>query len=90
MTSKSEQPTPKPKSGISRRTVVAGTAWAVPAVIVATATPAFAALSGPVTFTGVACKDAGHPFSYLFSVTIVNSNNQPLQVELPEPRSSTA
>ncbi len=77
MTSKSEQP--KPKAGLSRRTVVVGTAWAVPAVIVATATPAFA-LSGPVTFTGVACKDPGNPFRYLFSVTITNSNAQPLQV----------
>ena len=80
MTSKSDQPAPTPKKGISRRTVVAGTAWAVPAVIVATATPAFAALSGPVTFTGVACKDPGNPFRYLFSVSITNSNNQPLQV----------
>jgi hypothetical protein len=80
VTSKSDQPAPTPKKGVSRRTVVAGTAWAVPAVIVATATPAFAALSGPVTFTGVACKDPGNPFRYLFSVTITNSNNQPLQV----------
>jgi hypothetical protein len=47
---------------------------------VATATPAFAALSGPVTFTGVACKDPGQPFNYLFSVTITNSNAQQLQV----------
>ena len=45
MTSKPEMT--KPKSGISRRTVVKGTAWAVPAVVVATAAPAMAASPVP-------------------------------------------
>ena len=35
------------KTGISRRTVVKGAAWAVPAVTLATATPAFAATYPP-------------------------------------------
>ena len=47
------------KSGISRRTVVAGTAWAVPAIVVASAAPAMAA-SGPVVLSGRACKGPGN------------------------------
>ena len=45
--------------GLSRRTMIAATAWTVPAVIVATSTPAMAASPGVVSFTGVACKHAG-------------------------------
>ena len=59
MTSKSEM---KPKQGISRRTVVKGTAWAVPAVVVASAAPAMAAgASVCVTaeFGGNSCKQPG-------------------------------
>ena len=37
----------RPHAGVSRRTVVAGTAWAVPAVVVAAAAPASAASGGP-------------------------------------------
>ena len=41
----------QPHVGVSRRTLVAGTAWAVPAVVVATAAPAVAA-STPVNLSG--------------------------------------
>lgn len=57
MTSKSEM---KPKSGVSRRTVVKGTAWAVPAVVVATAAPAMAASPClTASFGGSSCKQPG-------------------------------
>jgi hypothetical protein len=52
----------KPKSGISRRTVVKGTAWAVPAVVVASAAPAMAAGTSQcvtATFGGNSCKQPG-------------------------------
>jgi hypothetical protein len=65
------------KRGISRRTVVAGTAWAVPAIVVASAAPAMAA-SGPVVLTGRACKDPGSgqgDKSYYFEVTLTNTTN---------------
>ena len=77
MTSKPEAS--KAKKGVSRRTVVVGTAWAVPAIVVASAAPAMA-LSGPVTFTGRACKSPGNPKRYLFEITVTNSNNVPLQL----------
>ncbi len=41
------------RSSISRRTVVVGTAWAVPAVVVASAAPALAASAPVVTITGL-------------------------------------
>jgi hypothetical protein len=44
----------------SRRTVVKGAAWAVPAVVVAGAAPAMAASPGIITFTGNACKLPGN------------------------------
>lgn len=44
----------------SRRTVVKGAAWAVPAVIVAGAAPTVAASKGPLEFTGHACKLPGN------------------------------
>ena len=77
MTSKPEAS--KAKKGVSRRTVVVGTAWAVPAIVVASAAPAMA-LSGPVTFTGRACKSPGNPKRYLFEISVTNSNNVPLQL----------
>ncbi len=69
----------KVKSGISRRTVVTGTAWAVPAIVVASAAPAFA-LSGPVTFTGLACKSPGNNSRYLFQISVTNTNNVPIVI----------
>jgi hypothetical protein len=60
VTNKSEMTKPKP--GISRRTVVKGTAWAVPAVVVASAAPAMAAGASQcltATFGGGSCKQPG-------------------------------
>jgi hypothetical protein len=67
----------KAKKGVSRRTVVVGTAWAVPAIVVASAAPAMA-LSGPVTFTGRACKSPGNPKRYIFELSVTNTTNAPL------------
>jgi hypothetical protein len=44
----------------SRRTVVKGAAWAVPAIAVASAAPTVAASEGPLSFTGGACKLPGN------------------------------
>lgn len=55
------QPTPQTnsRSGITRRTVVKGAAWAVPAIAVAGAMPA-TAVSGNISFSPtVACKSPG-------------------------------
>lgn len=61
---------------ISRRRVVAGAAWSVPAVMVASAAPAVAASPGFLTFTGEACKLPGNSSSnfkgYVFEL---NANN---------------
>jgi len=67
------------KKGVSRRTVVVGTAWAVPAIVVASAAPAMA-LSGPVTFTGVGCKSPGGQKIYVFQLSVTNDNNVALQL----------
>ncbi len=62
--------TPGP-SGVSRRTVVKGAAWAVPAIAVASSVPAMAA-SPCVSFSYAAgaCKDPGNPFGYFFSLCV--------------------
>ena len=59
--------------------MVSGSAWAVPAVVVASAAPAFAA-SSPVTvlFTGRACISPGSPKLILFELSVSNSNNVPM------------
>ncbi|KRF43276.1 hypothetical protein ASH01_15875 [Terrabacter sp. Soil811] len=61
----------------SRRSVVKGAAWAVPAVVVAGAAPTVAASSGPLAFTGGACKLPGNSTDilkgYVFELTAVNS-----------------
>ena len=44
----------------SRRSVVKGAAWAVPAVVVAAAAPTVAASQGFLTFSGRACKLPGN------------------------------
>ena len=43
----------------SRRTVVKGAAWSMPAVLIAVPAPAVAASTAPLTFTGSACKLPG-------------------------------
>lgn len=65
------------RSGLSRRTLAKGAAWAVPAVAVAAAAPAYAASEGPIRLTGKACKLPGNsspPYKqgYLYEATIRN------------------
>ena len=63
-------------TNISRRRVVAGAAWAVPAVVVASSAPAMAASPGFLTFTGDACKLPGNSQSvfkgYVFELVANN------------------
>lgn len=60
----------------SRRSVVKGAAWAVPAVVVAGAAPTVAASAGPLSFSGAACKLPGASSSifkgYVFELVAVN------------------
>ena len=62
----------------SRRSVVKGAAWAVPAVVVAGAAPTVAASAGFLTFSGNACKLPGNSQSvfkgYVFELF---ANNAP-------------
>jgi hypothetical protein len=74
------------KRGLSRRTMIAATAWTVPAVIAATSTPAMAASPGVVSFTGEACKHPGNsqaPFrqDYHFVLQINNTTAESVEVE---------
>lgn len=61
----------------SRRSVVKGAAWAVPAVVVAGAAPTVAASEGPLRFTGGACKLPGNANDifkgYVFELIATNS-----------------
>ena len=72
----SSSATGAPKN-ISRRRVVAGAAWSVPAVMVASAAPAMAASQGPLSFTGNACKLPGNANDifkgYVFELTAFNA-----------------
>jgi hypothetical protein len=73
------------KRGLSRRTMIAATAWTVPAVIVATSTPAMAASPGVVSFSGTACKHPGNsvkPFvkDYHFTLLIKNTTGASVNV----------
>ena len=65
-------------SAISRRTVAKGAAWAVPAVAVGAATPAYAA-SGIVQLDGSGCKLPGGATQtfkgYAFNLSIINPDN---------------
>ena len=60
----------------SRRSVVKGAAWAVPAIAVASAAPTVAASEGPLSFTGGACKLPGNANDifkgYVFELSAVN------------------
>ena len=61
----------------SRRSVVKGAAWAVPAIAVASAAPTVAASAGFLTFTGSACKLPGSSSStykgYVFELLAHNA-----------------
>jgi len=65
-----ETPTP---SGISRRTVVKGAAWAVPAIAVAGAVPAMAASQCNVfTFGPASCKTSGEDY-YILQICLTST-----------------
>lgn len=74
------------KAGISRRTLTKGAAWAVPAVLVAQATPAFAASPGKLQVTGNACKLPGNSNptykGNVFGLTATNSFNSPISITI--------
>jgi hypothetical protein len=64
-------------NNVSRRRVVAGAAWSVPAVMVASAAPAVAASPGFLTFTGEACKLPGNATDTLKGYVFeLNANNK--------------
>jgi hypothetical protein len=83
VTSKSEM---KPKQGISRRTVVKGTAWAVPAVVVATAAPAMAAGASQcitASFDASSCKQPGtgqNNFGFKLKICFTNTCAAPVSI----------
>jgi hypothetical protein len=68
----------------SRRSVVKGAAWAVPAVAVAAAAPTVAASVGLLEFTGKACKLPGNANDifkgYVFELRSFNAPGTPLDV----------
>src|SRR3954451_21784139 len=76
----------KPTSGVSRRTVVKGTAWAVPAVVVATAAPAMAAGASQcltATFSALSCKQPGggqNDFGYRLQICFTNTCTSTVQI----------
>lgn len=81
--------TEQAQSGISRRTLAKGAAWAVPAAAVAAATPAMAASGrGPTVTVLAACKQPGGScvkdgfpkFGYTFTVRIDNPTAQPIYI----------
>jgi len=85
-----ETPTP---SGISRRTVVKGAAWAVPAIAVASAVPAMAASRECLTytFTPDACKFPGATnfWSYRLSIQICNACPTPITLTITSIKSGS-
>ncbi|HET7277773.1 MAG TPA: hypothetical protein VFJ22_06825 [Dermatophilaceae bacterium] len=74
------------KSGISRRTVVKGAAWSVPAVVVAGAAPAYAATPIVTIGVGLACKHpgAGDEKHYHFELTVTNNGGATTTVTISE------
>jgi hypothetical protein len=73
------------RKGISRRTVVTGTAWAVPAIVVAGPAPHAAATPiPPITIGNTACKIPGNSGTIrngiAFQLFINNPNNVPVTI----------
>lgn len=72
------------KTGISRRTVVKGAAWAVPAVTLATATPAFAATypsgCGVLQVAWTEAEYSGQNAKWGFKLRFTNTTTQKLQI----------
>lgn len=90
MNNRTEKPRP---SGVSRRTVVKGAAWAVPAITVASAVPAMAA-SATVTVSeagdacklpGNSCSNAGYSKGYLQPLTICSRSPYIVTVTITTP-----
>ncbi len=73
-------------SGVSRRTVMKGAAWSVPAVVVASAAPAFASSQGIFQLDGKGCKLPGNSNDtykgYAFGITATNPFNVPIIVSV--------
>lgn len=77
-------------AGVSRRTIVKGAAWAVPAITVASAVPAVAS-SAPIEIEGVlrSCKHSGqgsgnlYPKGYHIEFTFKNTSNEEVTFTLP-------
>lgn len=81
----------KPR-GVSRRTVAKGVAWAVPAITLATATPAFAASGNPpeivagqaFKWPGESCPEAPPGLdatkAYLFTFRVTNNTSKPIYI----------
>jgi len=68
-------PTTPSTSGVSRRTIVKGAAWAVPVITVASAVPAMAA-SQCNQFTlddANSCKTSGNPFYYKLRLCLTST-----------------
>src|SRR5438128_12305556 len=65
--------------GLSRRSVVKGAAWAMPAVVVAAPAPLVAASTGALSFTGSACKLPGNSSSsykgYVFELIATSAGS---------------
>ena len=49
---------------VSRRRIVQGAAWAAPAILIATAAPAFAATSGTITISGMTITQNGNSSNF--------------------------
>jgi hypothetical protein len=71
-------------SGVSRRSVVAGTAWAVPAIVVASAAPAMAATPIVTIGSGIACKHPGNGDTkhYHFNLEVTNNGGSTTTVTI--------
>lgn len=89
MNESADQGSTKPvqRRGMSRRTMIAATAWSVPAIVVVASTPAMAATPGVVSFAGVGCKHPGGsqpPFNkdYHFVLDIQNATLSNISVQL--------
>lgn len=84
-------------SGLSRRTIAKGAAWAAPAVVVAAAAPKVSASpivtvsqAGPACkLPGNSCSSAGYNKGYLQALRICNNSSQSVVVTITTPASLT-
>ncbi len=79
MSAPSTPPSSLSTTGLSRRTLVAGAAWSVPALTLATSTPAFANASGqPQVRLTVAGGQVPSTGTVPVTATVLSAQNQPL------------